>query len=81
MVNVLVSISISIKDFIVRVYTRVRRVQCVLQTAAGVGRRLRGLRGIVEDWPDWISVAGAPSPGSAWRCGRQQGSNQTEIKL
>lgn len=47
----------------------------------GVGRRLRGLSGIVEDWPDWISVVGGLSPGTAWRSGRQQGSNQTAVTL
>lgn len=55
--------------------------RCVLQMAAGVGRRLRGVRAIAEDWPDWISVAGVPSPGPAWglreAAGEQSGDSHT----
>lgn len=49
-------------------------MQCVLPIVGGV---LRGLWGIAEDWPDWISVAGVLSPGSAWPAATQQGGNQT----
>lgn len=52
------------------------RVQCALQMVGGVGWQLRGLRGIAEDWPDWISITGVMSPGPAWCTGRQQGANQ-----
>lgn len=72
----------SVSVFSQRVHCeRVRLVQCVLQMVDGIGRRLRGLRGIVEDWPDWISIAGVLSPGPAWGSERQRGSNQAAVTL
>lgn len=72
-----VSIFISIKEFIVSVCGMCSELLVV----GGVGWQLRGLRRIIEDWPDWISVAEVLSPGPAWLCRRQQGSNQTADTL
>lgn len=75
-----INLSFHVKGFLILFLGDWGHAQCLLQVAAGVGRRLRGLQATAKDWPYWISSQKSchlAQRGGIWK---QWGSNQTTMK-